>query len=362
MFPVEFVKRYIDLLAMLKMNVFHWHLTEDQGWRIEIKRYPELTRIGSRRSSSPVPGDPSQQDGKPYAGFYTQDEIRQVVAYAAERHVNVVPEIEMPGHSMAALASYPELGCTGGPYQVRTQWGIEEDVYCAGNEEVFEFLENVLDEVLDLFPSPFIHVGGDECPKSRWRECPKCQARIKEENLADEDELQSYFIRRIENYLSNRGRRLIGWDEILEGGLAPGATVMSWRGTEGGIRAAQSGHDVVMTPFTHCYFDYYQSEDHENEPAGIGGYLPLETVYAYEPVPEELTPEQGEHILGAQGNVWTEYIFSPAQVEYMAYPRAIALAEVVWTPAEGRDYPDFLRRLEPYLLRLDRMGVNYRKI
>ncbi len=330
-FPVNFIKRYIDLLAMHKMNTFHWHLTEDQGWRIEIKRYPDLTRIGSRRSSTPILADPTQADGQAYEGFYTQAEVREVVAYAAERFVTVVPEIEMPGHSLAALASYPHLGCTGGPYKVRTQWGIEDDVYCAGNDAVFEFLEGVLDEVLELFPSTYIHIGGDECPKTRWRECPKCQERIKVESLTDEDELQSYFIRRVEKYLSAKGRRLIGWDEILEGGLAPGATVMSWRGTEGGIQAAQAGHDVVMTPFTHCYFDYYQSEDLEHEPPGIGGFLPLENVYAYEPVPEELDQQQAKFVIGAQGNVWTEYIPTPAQVEYMAYPRGLP-----WRKLSGR--------------------------
>jgi hexosaminidase len=360
-FPVEFIKRYIDLLALHKMNTFHWHLTEDQGWRIEIKKYPRLTEVGAWRAATPLPANRETLDGVPYGGFYTQDEVREVVAFAASRGVTIVPEIEMPGHSTAALASYPHLGCTGGPYQVRTWWGIEDDVYCAGNDQVFEFLEDVLGEVLDLFPSPFIHIGGDECPKVRWKECPKCQQRIQAEGLKDEDELQSYFIRRIERFLDTQGRRLIGWDEILEGGLAPGATVMSWRGIEGGIQAAQAGHDVVMSPYSHCYFDYHQSENTEGEPPAIGGFLPLEMVYTYEPVPDALDGEQAKHVLGAQGNVWTEFIPTSELVEYMTYPRATALAEVTWSSPDGRDFAEFSQRLVPFLHRLDRLGVNYRK-
>ena len=356
-FPVAFIKKFLDLMALHKLNVFHWHLTEDQGWRIEIKKYPKLTTVGSQRSATPFPADRTQLDGKPYGGFYTQEEVREVVAYAAERFITVVPEIEMPGHAVAALASYPELGCTGQGYEVRTRWGIAEDVFCAGNDQVFTFLQDVLTEVLALFPSEFIHIGGDECPKVRWQACPKCQARIKDEGLADEYELQSYFIRRIEKFLTAHKRRLIGWDEILEGGLAPNATVMSWRGSEGGIEAAEAGHDVVMSPNTHCYFDYYQSEDTENEPPAIGRYLPLEKVYAFDPA-EGISADKAHHVLGGQGNIWTEYMPTFDHVEYMAYPRATALAEAVWSAK--RDYADFSRRLRRHLARLDELNVHYR--
>ncbi|HER08106.1 MAG TPA: beta-N-acetylglucosaminidase [Bacteroides sp.] len=362
MFPVEFVKKYIDLLALHKMNTFHWHLTEDQGWRIEIKKYPLLTEIGSRRAATPFPSDRNRLDGQPYGGYYTQLEVREVVAYAQERFITVVPEIEMPGHSVAALASYPELGCTGGPYQVRQYWGIAKDVYCAGNEKVYAFLEDVLGEVMELFPSVFIHIGGDECPKDRWEECEKCQAMIAKEGLADEHELQSYFVTRMEKFLNSHGRRMIGWDEILEGGLAPNAAVMSWRGMEGGIEAATMGHDVVMTPTSHCYLDYYQSQNREEEPPAIGGFLPLEKVYSLEPVPAELPADKTRHILGAQGNLWTEYIPTASQAEYMAFPRASALAEVVWTTPGMREYGDFIERLPSLLKHLDGLGVNYRPL
>jgi hexosaminidase len=361
-FPVEFVKRYIDLLALHKMNVFHWHLTDDQGWRIEIQKYPRLTEIGSKRKATPIPADRHTLDDVPYGGFYTQAQVREVVAYAARRCVTVVPEIEMPGHGVAALTAYPELGCTGGPYEVRTWWGIEPDVFCAGNPQVYAFLQDVLAEVLDLFPSEAIHIGGDECPKDRWKACPKCQATIQAQGLRDEHELQSYFVRRIEAFLNAQGRRLIGWDEILEGGLAPNATVMSWRGSQGGIEAALAGHDVVMSPNTHCYFDYYQSEDRAHEPPAIGGFVPLEKVYAFEPVPAELSPGQAAHILGGQGNVWTEYMPTAEQVEYMAYPRASALAEVLWSVPEGRSFTELRRRLEALLRRLREMGVHFREL
>jgi len=360
-FDTEYVKRYIDLIALHKMNTFHIHLTEDQGWRIEIKKYPRLTEIGSKRKESPVEGNRNKGDGVPYGGFYTQDDIREIVEYARKRYITVVPEVEMPGHSLGALAAYPELSCTGGPHEVMTRWGVFEDVYCAGNDKVFEFMEDVLTEVMELFPSEYIHIGGDECPKARWEKCAKCQARIEKEGLKDEHELQSYFIKRIEKSLNSKGRRLIGWDEILEGGLAPNASVMSWRGTEGGIAAARSGHDVVMSPTTHCYFDYYQSKNKKEEPEAIGGFLPLEKVYSFEPVPAELAPEQRKHVIGAQGNIWTEYIRTPSDVEYMALPRMCALAEVVWTPAELKDWDDFMDRLDRFLERLDAMGVNYRK-
>ncbi len=360
MFPVEFVKKYIDLLAMHKMNTFHWHLTDDQGWRIEIKKYPRLTEVGSRRAATPFPADRNTLDGKPYGGYYTRDQIREVVAYAQERFITVVPEIEMPGHAVAALASYPELGCTGGPYEVRQFWGIADDVFCAGNEKVYGFLEDVLTEVMELFPSEIIHIGGDECPKVRWEECDKCQAMIRREGLADEHELQSYFVTRMEKFLNSHGRKIIGWDEILEGGLAPNATVMSWRGMEGGMEAAGMGHDVVMSPTSHCYLDYYQSRNTGQEPPAIGGFLPLEKVYSLEPVPEGLAGDKVHHILGAQGNLWTEYIPTPEQAEYMAFPRACAIAEVVWTQAELKDYEDFLDRLPPLLKHLKALGVNYR--
>ncbi|MBE0697757.1 MAG: beta-N-acetylhexosaminidase, partial [Anaerolineaceae bacterium] len=362
MFPLEFIYCLIDVMALHKMNVLHWHLTEDQGWRIEIQNYPRLTEVGAWRSASPIPAERKTLDNTPYGGFYNQEQIKQVIAYAARRFITVVPEIEMPGHAMGALTSYPELGCTGGPYQVRTFWGIEEDVFCAGNEEVYGFLENVLDEVMELFPSEYIHIGGDECPKVRWEKCPKCQAAMEKNGLKNEHELQSYFIRRIEAYLNSKGRRLIGWDEILEGGLAPNASVMSWRGIEGGIQAAKEGHDVVMTPNTYCYLDYYQSEDHSTEPPAIGGYLPLEKVYSFNPVPPGFTAEEAAHILGGQANLWTEYIPNEEQTGYMLFPRASALAEVLWSGTEGRDYADFLARLEGLLPRLKQMGINYRSL
>ncbi len=359
-FPVEFVKRYIDLMAMYKMNTFHWHLTEDQGWRLEIEAYPRLTEVGSCRHETMVEKNfsPYVGDGEEYCGFYTREEAREVVEYAASRHVTVIPEIEMPGHSLAALAAYPEYACTDGPFEAATRWGVFSDIYCP-TEETFAFLEDVLTEVLAIFPSRYIHIGGDEAPKRRWQESAEAQAVIRREGLADEHELQSYFIRRIEAFLLENGRRLIGWDEILEGGLAPEATVMSWRGTEGGIEAARQGHDVVMTPVSHAYFDYYQGPP-EHEPLAIGGFLPLERVYGFEPVPDELTPEQASYVLGAQANVWTEYMKTPERVEYMAYPRVLAMSEVVWSPRDDRDWEDFQRRLPAHYHRLEAMGVNYR--
>jgi len=359
-FPAPFIKRYIDLIAMYKMNTFHWHLTEDQGWRIEIERYPRLTEVGAWRRETILEKnfDPYVGDGKPYGGFYSKDEVRDIVSHARSRFVTIIPEIELPGHSTAALAAYPELACTEGPFEVGTRWGVYQDVYCP-KEETFEFLENVLDEVLALFPSQYVHIGGDEAPKTRWKESAVAQEVIGREGLADEAELQSWFIRRIERFLSSRGRRLVGWDEILEGGLPPDATVMSWRGMTGGIEAAMAGHDVIMTPTSHVYFDYYQG-DPAHEPLAIGGYTPLEKVYAFEPVPDELSPEEARHVLGAQGNVWTEYIKTPEHVEYMVLPRMIALSEVVWSPREARDWSSFLARLTPHLQRLDRLGVRYR--
>ncbi|MBK6932070.1 MAG: family 20 glycosylhydrolase [Saprospirales bacterium] len=360
-FPVEFIKRYVDLLAQHKYNRFHWHLTEDQGWRIEIKKYPKLQSVAACRKETLVghaSGEPKRFDGKAYCGYYTQEEVKEIVEYARQRFVTIVPEIEMPGHSQAALAAYPELGCTGGPYETASTWGIFPEVYCAGNEQTFAFLSDVLDEVCALFPGEYVHVGGDECPKDRWKTCEKCQNRMRSEGLPDEHALQSYFIRRAGQILAKHGKKLIGWDEILEGGLAPTATVMSWRGAEGGIAAAKAGHDAIMTPGSHCYFDYYQSNP-ANEPLAIGGLLTLERVYSYEPIPTELPEAEARHILGAQGNVWTEYMDTPEHVEYMTYPRACALSEVLWTPAEKKNWDDFARRLRAHFSRMERLGVQF---
>ena len=359
-FSVSFVKKYIDLIAMYKMNTFHWHLTEDQGWRIEIKKYPKLTQIGAWRKGTMFGKYSDQQfDTIPYGGFYTQDEIKDIVSYAAKRHVTIIPEIEMPGHSLAAIAAYPWLSCKGTKQEVAKGWGVFEDVYCT-KDSTFQFLENVLDEVMALFPSKYIHIGGDESPKTRWKECTHCQSIIKQEKLKDEHELQSYFIKRIEKYVNSKGKQIIGWDEILEGGLAPNAAVMSWQGISGGIAAAKQKHNVVMTPGTHCYFDHYQSSP-ADEPLAIGGYTPLEKVYAYDPIPVELNLEEQQYILGAQANVWTEYILNEKQVEYMALPRMSALAEVLWTPKENKNETNFLTRLEKHFLLLDKFKVNYAK-
>jgi len=359
-FPVEFVKRYIDVMAAHKLNAFHWHLTEDQGWRLEIRSRPRLAEVGSRRRETILKKnfDPYVGDGVPYGGFYTQDEVREVVAYAAERFVTVIPEIEMPGHSVAALAAYPELACTEGPFEVATTWGVHEEIYCP-SEQTFAFLEDVLSEVIELFPSPLIHIGGDEAPKARWIESPLAQEVIRREGLRDEAELQSWFLRRIEAFVGERGRRIVGWDEILEGGLPPDAVVMSWRGVGGGIEAARQGHEVIMTPTSHAYFDYYQG-DPDVEPLAIGGFLPLERVYAFEPVPDGLPATAAGHVLGAQGNLWTEYLKTPDAVEYMAFPRALALAEVTWSPRAARSWNGFLARLGPRLAELDARGVRFR--
>ncbi len=346
---VEFIKKQMDVMALFKMNTFHWHLTEDQGWRIEIKKYPKLTSLGSKRIEG---------DGTEYGGFYTQEEIKEVVAYAKERFINVVPEIELPGHSLAALVGYPEISCTGGPFKVRNVWGVEADVYCAGKEETFEFLENVINEVIPLFPYEYFHIGGDECPKDRWKECADCQKRIRKEGLKDEHELQSYFIKRIERVLLAHGKKMIGWDEILEGGLAPSATVMSWRGEAGGIEAARQGHDVVMTPGNWVYLDHFQGS-YKVEPVAIGGYTTLEESYGYDPVPSELEDSKKKHILGTQGNVWSEYMYTPDLFEYRIYPRIIALAEVGWTEKSNKDYNDFLARMDQQFVRLDGHHINY---
>ncbi|MCE5187487.1 MAG: family 20 glycosylhydrolase, partial [Planctomycetaceae bacterium] len=360
--PKEFILKYIDLLAMHKMNRFHWHLTDDQGWRIEIKKYPKLIEVGAWRTESMVGKNKSPRtfDGKPHGGFYTQDDIREVVAYAGERFVTVVPEIEMPGHVQAAIAAYPELGTTGKPVPVLTYWGGCEEILNV-NESTVLFMQDVLTEVLGLFDSPFIHVGGDEVNKQPWKDSPSVQARMKELNIASEEELQSWFIGRMDQFLTARGRRLVGWDEILEGGLAPGAVVMSWRGEEGGIAAAQAGHDVVMAPSKYTYFDYYQA-DPNTEPLAIGGFVPMEKVYSYNPVPAMLEPAQQKHILGVQAQLWTEFILDSRHVEYMAYPRACALAEVAWSPVEAKDYASFLSRLQTHVKRLAAMDVNFRPL
>ena len=365
-FPKEFIKRYIDLIAMYKMNTFHWHLTDDNGWRIEIKKYPKLMEIAAWRvdhEDKPWGERPAAQPGEKanYGGYYTQDEIREIVRYAADRYVTIIPEIEMPAHVVEVLAAYPQFSCTGGPFHVPTgSYWPNIDIFCAGNDSVFTFLEDVLTEVIALFPSKYIHAGGDEADKTNWKSCPKCQERIKKEGLKDEKELQSYFMRRIEKFIVSKNRKMIGWDEILEGGLAPEATVMSWRGVEGGIAAARQGHDAIMTPGSHCYFDHYQA-DPAFEPKAIGGFTTLKKVYSYEPTPGELTTEEAKHILGAQGNVWSEFIPTPAHAEYMAVPRMIALSEVVWTPKKERDWNDFQHRMTGQFNRLDNMKVNYSK-
>ena len=361
-FPPEFIKHYIDLLALYKINRFHWHLTEDQGWRIEIDQYPKLTEVAAFREQTQIGHglEEFQGDGVRYGGFYTKEEIREIVAYAQARNVMIIPEIEMPGHATAALAAYPELACTEGPFEVAMTWGIFEDIYCP-YEETFEFLENVLLEVVDLFPGDYVHIGGDEAPKTRWEESEYVQDLMVREGFNDVEQVQGYFIRRIEKFLSEQGKRLIGWDEIIEGGLPPNATVMSWRGTIGGIEASRRGHDVVMTPYSHLYLDYYQSADQENEPFAIGGFLPLDTVYSYEPVPSQLRERDKTRIIGAQANVWTEYMKTGEHVEYMLLPRMLALAEVVWSPAEAKNFTSFLKRIEWHLDRFDALGVNYRE-
>ena len=359
-FPKDFIKKYIDYLAMYKMNTFHWHLTDDQGWRIEIKKYPKLTDVGAWRNGSMIGHYTDQTfDDIRYGGFYTQEEIKEIVAYAKERHITIVPEIEMPGHALAALASYPEFSCTGGPFEVGKTWGVLEDVFCP-KDETFTFLENVLSEVMELFPSEYIHIGGDESPKVRWKSCPHCQKRIKEEHLKDEHELQSYFIQRIEKFVNSKGRKIIGWDEILEGGLAPNAAVMSWRGTEGGIAAAKQKHFVVMSPGSHCYFDHYQGEP-KNEPIAFGGYTNVEKVYSFNPIPKELSAEESKYILGAQANLWTEYINTPEHVEYMVFPRIAALSEVLWGTSDPNNYKEFEKRLIQHFEMYEKKEINYSK-
>ncbi|MBS1549338.1 MAG: family 20 glycosylhydrolase [Bacteroidetes bacterium] len=357
-FSADFVKKYIDFIAMYKMNSFHWHLTDDQGWRIEIKKYPKLTSVGAWRSGSMIGAYSNQEfDNKKYGGYYTQKEIKEIVQYAKDRHITIVPEIEMPGHAVAAIASYPELGCSGKQIDVEKKWGVFEDVFCP-KDETFTFLENVLTEVMDLFPSKIIHIGGDECPKESWKKCAHCQDLIKKYNLKDEHGLQSYFIQRIEKFLNSKGRNIIGWDEILEGGLAPNAAVMSWRGFEGGIEAAKQHHPVVMTPGDYCYFDHYQGNP-INEPFAFGGNTTVEKVYSFNPIPKELTIEEKPYILGAQANLWTEYILDSKHVEYMVFPRIAALSEVLW--GKKSSYDEFQKRLFNHFSLLDRLGINYSK-
>ncbi|MGL5788136.1 MAG: beta-N-acetylhexosaminidase [Bacteroidales bacterium] len=361
-FPVSFIKKFIDVLAMYKLNQFHWHLTDDQGWRIEIKKYPKLTEVGSQRTQTLVGRykTPFKYDGTPYGGYYTQDDAKEVIAYAASRGVRVIPEIEFPGHALAALTAYEELGCKdAGPYDVGMRWGIYNDVFCAGNDKVYEFMRGVLDEISDLFPSEYIHVGGDECPKIRWKGCDVCQAKIKSEGLKDEHELQSYFMHQVDNFLTTKGKKMIGWEEILEGGISPNATLMSWTGDKGGIEAAKQKHHVIMTPSTHVYLDYYQEKPESTQPLAIGGYLNLERVYSYNPVPDALTKEDEKYVLGCQGNIWTEYLQSEDKVFYMALPRMAAIAEMGWSQQNKRDYRDFERRVLGFYPRLDALNVNY---
>lgn len=366
-FSVEEVKTYIDMMALHNMNRLHWHITEDQGWRIEIKKYPKLTEIGSKRKETVIGQNSGKYDGKPYGGFYTQEEAKEIVRYAAEQYITVIPEIDLPGHMQAALAAYPELGCTGGPYEVWTMWGVSDNVLCVGTDETFKFLDDVMSEIIDIFPSEYIHVGGDECPKTKWEQCPKCQAKIKSLGIKSdskhtkEEYLQSYVINHVEKYLNSRGRQIIGWDEILEGGLSPNATIMSWRGEEGGIEAARQKHDVIMTPNSYLYFDYYQTKDLENEPFAIGGYVPLELVYSYEPYSKELTKEEQQYIIGVQANHWTEYMPTFSHVQYMALPRWAALAEVQWSNPADKNYDNFLTRLPRLIDWYKLEGYNYAK-
>ena len=351
-FDKGFIKKYIDMMSIYKFNKFHWHLTDDQGWRIQINKYPLLTTISSNRTDC---------NGSVSGGFYTQEDIKEVVAYAKERYIDVIPEIEMPGHAVAVLAAYPKLSCTGGPFSVETHWGIFNDVYCAGNEEVFDFLQNVLDEIASLFPYKYIHIGGDECKKTRWERCFKCQSRIKQKGLSNEQELQSYFVNRIEKYLLTKNKQIIGWEEILEGdSISKSATIMSWRGVAAGIQAAKRGNYVIMAPKNYCYFDYYQGVASE-EPKAIGGFVPLQEVYSFNPTPIELTPSEAKYILGGQANVWTEYTSTTENIEYMVYPRALALIESLWTNIENKNYTLFENRVHNHYTRLHNANINFSK-
>ena len=366
-FGIDEVKKYLDIMAFHKLNTFHWHLTDDQGWRVEIKKYPGLVQTGSKREGTCIKRNYRTNDGIPYGEgmWYSQDQIREIVEYAAQKGIDVIPEIDLPGHMLAALAAYPHLGCTGGPYKVWHRWGVSKDVLCVGNEMVYEFLEDVLTEICELFPCRYIHIGGDECPKDSWKCCRRCQARIKELGLKDDDKheaehyLQSYVMNRVEAFLKTKGKSVIGWDEILEGSPSKSATVMSWRGEEGGIEAAKLGHDVIMTPTTYCYWDYYQATDVENEPFAIGGYVPVELVYSYEPYTDDMDSESRNRILGVQANLWTEYIKTPEHLEYMILPRLAALSEVQWCEPESKDWDRFLDSMDELCGAYERMGYRY---
>ena len=362
-FPVKFVKLFIDLIAMHNMNVFHWHLTDDQGWRIEVKKYPDLAKIGSVREKTVLGHNSDVFDDTPYGGYYTQEEAREIVKYAADRFITVIPEIDMPGHMIAALAAYPDMGCTGGPYKVSPIWGIMPDVLCLGNEKTYQFCEDVLSEMMDIFPSEYIHLGGDETPNVRWKECPKCKALMAKENLTP-GKLQGYFTNRIEKFVNSKGRRIIGWDEILDGDINQSATIMSWRGTAPGARGAKMGHDVIMSPSSHVYFDYYQTRQGESqweEPLLIGGNLPIERTYSLEPVPEGADAETARHIIGVQGNLWTEYIAGPSLAEYQVLPRMGALSEVQWRPQGQKDFENYKMRQTKMLKLYDAYGLVYAK-
>ena len=351
-FPVETVKAYIDLLALHNMNTFHWHLTDDQGWRIESKRYPRLHEIGSVRRHTVIGRNTGLFDETPHGGYYTQEQLREVVKYAEERCITVIPEVELPGHALAILAAYPELGCTGGPYEVEPTWGVFDDILCAGNNQAFDLLCGVIDEIADIFPSKYINIGGDEAPKTRWEKCPKCQQRIHEQGitgdgtLTAEAKLQGYFTNRIEQHVRSLGRQIIGWDEIMEGDISQSATILCWRGIEAGVKAAEQGHDVIMAPTAYCYFDYYQTDENKgwSKPLLIGGYVPLEKVYGYEPAPDTLTEDAKRHIIGVQANIWTEYIAWPSLLFYQMLPRAAAMAEIQWTQPAQKNYEGFVER------------------
>jgi hexosaminidase len=362
---VDFIKKFIDQLAYHKLNKFHWHLTEDQGWRIEIKKYPRLQEVAAWRNGTQLARNRQQTDGIRYGGYYTQEQIKEVVAYAKSRYVEVIPEIEMPGHSVAAVTAYPHLACnpvsfeTGRPHEVRQTWGVSKDIYCAGNDSVFTFLQDVLNEVMPLFPSAYLHIGGDEAPHEAWAKCPRCQQRMKTEGLKNEAELQSWFVRRMEQFINSKGKKLVGWEEIMQGGLTPNATVHSWLGTRSGVRASQMGNDVIMSPYSHLYFDGYQA-DPKIEPFAIGYFTPLDTVYAFDPRHPQMTDKDAAHLLGAQANLWTEYIKTEAYFEYMAFPRMDALSEICWTPKEKKNFKDFSQRMKQQYAGYDKWNIAYR--
>lgn len=366
-FPADSVKEYIDILALHNVNRFHWHLTDDQGWHIEIKSRPALVEKGSVRKGTIIGTDFGSNDSIPHGGYYTHEQVRDIVKYAADRHITIIPEIDMPGHMQGALCAYPELGCTGGPYEVWMRWGVSKDVLCAGNDSTYAFIEDVLDEIADLFPSELIHIGGDECPKGRWQECPKCQAKINtlglvsDENGTAEQKLQSHFMKYASDYLAKKGRRIIGWDEILEGGAAPGATIMSWRGTKGAIAAAKSGHDAILTPTQYCYFDYVQADPTDEQLLTYQTFLPVEKVYSFEPIDPSLTPDEAKHILGAQANLWCEYIPTLSYAEYKLLPRLAAMCEVQWCSPDNKDFDQFMARLTRLTQIYDAAGYNYAK-